>query len=270
MHSAAILTTVAALATLSFASPSPSRFSKTRVAARGEIVARSQNAKKGICYNTLALPDALGGAIGWAYNWDSTSAGLPSGVAYYPQLWSDASDHTTQWNANAEAALDNGAVALLGFNEPDNSGQADMTPAEAVTAWNTYIQQYSGRATLVSPAITNGGAAWMTSFLSLCTGCTIDAVATHWYDLATNTAYFYSYLEDLHTSTGKDIWLTEFMGSGTEDEQNTFLLAVLPWLDAQSWIIKYAAFAVSGDYANILVDTSGNVTPLGVTYYNTN
>lgn len=66
-------------------------------AAAPTIQQRSQNPKKGICYNNLDLPNALGGAIGWAYNWDSTTAGLPSGVQYYPLLWSNQADHTSNW-----------------------------------------------------------------------------------------------------------------------------------------------------------------------------
>ncbi|KAL8278036.1 hypothetical protein RQP46_009496 [Phenoliferia psychrophenolica] len=207
------------------------------------LESRAQNSKKGICFNDIKEVNALGGAISWAYNWDSVGPGLPGGVAYYPMLWSNAADHTNGWT---------------------------MTPAQAVSAWKQYLQPYAGRVTLVSPAITNGGASWMTAFLNQCTGCTIDVVATHWYDTATNIQYFKNYLTDLHNSTGKDIWLTEFMGTGSTAQQQTFLKNVLPWMDQQPWLLKYAAFGVSGQFANILVDTTGNVTPLGATYYNTN
>lgn len=43
------------------------------------------------------------------------------------------------------------------------------------------MQPFAGRAKLVSPAITNGaapmGTAWLDSFLSACSGCTIDVIA---------------------------------------------------------------------------------------------
>ncbi|KAI5478825.1 hypothetical protein MNV49_004557 [Pseudohyphozyma bogoriensis] len=228
------------LTSLVTASPVPSTVAK-----------RAQSAKKGICYTDILEADALGGAISWAYNWDSAEgSGLPSGVVYFPQLWGLTSDHTTQWNANANAAIAGGSTALLGFNEPDNSGQSDLSVADAVTGWNTYIQPFAGQATLVSPAITNGGQAWM-------------------YDAATNTAYFQSYLEGLYAAVNKPIWITEFMGTGTTAEQQTFLETVIPWMDAQDWIVHYAPFGVSGEFANILVGTDGVATALGTTYYDT-
>jgi hypothetical protein len=72
------------------------------------------------------------------------------------------------------------------FNEPDNSGQAAMSPQVAAAAWKQYMQPFAGKAKLVSPAITNAaapnGEAWMDSFLQACSGCTIDAIAIHIYD----------------------------------------------------------------------------------------
>jgi len=42
----------------------------------------------------------------------------------------------------------------------------------------------------------------------------------------------------------RPVWITEFAGSGTIDEQNTFLETVLPWLDAQPYVERYAYFMV--------------------------
>jgi hypothetical protein len=44
------------------------------------------------------------------------------------------------------------------------------------------------------------GLAWMDAFIKSCTGCTIDAIAIHIYDSATNVAYFKNYI-----SSGKHI-----------------------------------------------------------------
>jgi hypothetical protein len=77
-------------------------------------------------------------------------------------------------------------LCLARFNEPDNAGQAHMTPQAAAAAWKKYMQPFAGKAKLVSPAITNAGPpngeAWMDSFLKECKGCTIDAIAIHIYD----------------------------------------------------------------------------------------
>lgn len=51
------------------------------------------------------------------------------------------------------------------------------------------MEPFAGKAKLISPAITNGGApmgvAWMKDFLQACSGCHIDGIAMHWYDSAT-------------------------------------------------------------------------------------
>lgn len=48
------------------------------------------------------------------------------------------------------------------------------------------MEPFAGKAKLVGPAVTNGGGVeWLQQFLGNCTGCTIDAVAMHWYDTAT-------------------------------------------------------------------------------------
>lgn len=72
------------------------------------------------------------------------------------------------------------------FNEPDNGGQSNIDPTTAAALWKANIQPFAGKAKLVGPAVTNGGGVqWLQQFLGNCTGCTIDAIAMHWYDTAT-------------------------------------------------------------------------------------
>lgn len=96
---------------------------------------------------------------------------------------------TPNWPQNAQAGINNGATHLLGMNEPDLDSQSNITPSAAATIWKTNMEPFFGKAKLVSPAITNGGAPmgveWMKEFMGNCTGCHIDAVAMHWYDSAT-------------------------------------------------------------------------------------
>lgn len=87
---------------------------------------------------------------------------------------------------------------IYSFNEPDHSAQANLSPAAAAAAWKQYIQPFAGKVKLVSPAVTNGaapmGLTWLDNFMSACSGCTIDAVAIHIYDSATNVDYFKNYI----------------------------------------------------------------------------
>ena len=57
-----------------------------------------------------------------------------------------------------------------------------------------------------------------------------------------NTDYFTSYLTDAHAKLKKPIWLTEFMGRGTLEEQKEFLEFAIPWLEKQEFIERYAVF----------------------------
>lgn len=101
---------------------------------------------------------------------------------------------------------------------------------------------------LGSPAVTNSGSStmglsWLRSFLAACHDCTIDFICVHWYDSATNVAYFKSYLNDVRkVANGRPIWITEFKPSGTDGEIRRFLDEVIPWLDASKDIHRYAYF----------------------------
>jgi hypothetical protein len=128
-------------------------------------------------------------------------------------------------------------------------------------------QKYPGRIRIVSPAVTNGqrdaqgnvmGLGYLAEFLRGCDGCQIDYVAVHWYvisilslcsssglhihryDSAKNVEYFKRHIRDAHHIARKPVWITEFGPQGTETEQIRFLLEVLPWLDSQDYVYRYA------------------------------
>ncbi|GAA6055235.1 hypothetical protein NBRC10513_008180 [Rhodotorula toruloides] len=231
--------------------------------------------KKGTGYNDAKLTLQLN--LCWAYNWASTAGGsLGDGVMYVPMLWGSSDQYTKDWDKNARAAISVGATHVFGFNEPDLAEQSNISPKDAADAWKQHIQPLAGLAKLVSPGVTNGvktatgapmGIAWLKEFIAACDGCTIDAVALHWYDAASNTAYFTSYLEQAYKNLSKPIWLTEFMGTGSPTDQATFLKFADPWLEKQTFIEKYGAF---GDFASnpvaVFVDKDGTPNDLGKVY----
>lgn len=224
--------------------------------------------KRGVSYNDPNAADLFGTKISWQYNWGSTPSGaVNAGREFVPMLWSADAGHTQNWLADASAAIASGSTHLLGFNEPDLSSQSNLTPQEAVDAWTTWMEPFAGQAKLCSPAITNGGppmgTAWMDTFLDLCDTCTIDCIAIHIYDSASNTAYFENYIADIGTRYNKPVWVTEFGASGTSEEQTTFLDTMLPYLDGLSSVERYAYFMAGDD---ILVDSSNQLTSLGETY----
>jgi len=230
--------------------------------------------KRGLCYNDASLTQLFGGQgskVSWTYDWaQKTGNGYNSGLKYIPMLWDAAGDRTGSWKGNADAGIAAGADALLGYNEPDHHEQANMGVGAAVSNWKSSFEPYAGKVTLVSPAVTNGpapmGLAYLKSFISSCQGCTIDACAVHWYDSATNIQYFKNYITDsIAACGGKPIWLTEFGASGSEDQIVDFLGEVLPWMDSNPGVARYAYF-MTAKGGNYLVDNNGGLSKIGAAY----
>ena len=105
---------------------------------------------------------------------------------------------------------------LRSINEPDLSSQSNVEPATAAQLWMTYMQPFAGQATLVGPAITNGGApmgtTWLDSFMDECNklGCQVDAIAGHIYGSASDADYYKTYITSLGSRyPGKPLLMTE-------------------------------------------------------------
>ncbi|GAA5823584.1 hypothetical protein JCM11251_000687 [Rhodosporidiobolus azoricus] len=260
-------------------SASPTETQKTENNSEPEQTASSpasdsgtRTGKKGVGYNKVDYANDL--EVDWGYSWNAvTGEGTPNFV-FLPMLWGEKL--LDGWEEDAKKAIEAGATHVLGFNEPDLAEQANMDPTKAAELWKAHIEPLKNLAKLVSPAVSNGvktedgkpmGVPWLMEFLAACSGCTIDAVALHWYDCAENTAYFAKYLEESHTTLGKDIWLTEFMGTGEVDKQTDFVNFAVDYLEKQDWIKKYAAFGAFSDnpIANFL-NADGALNDLGRAY----
>lgn len=227
--------------------------------------------KRGLPYNDASLTDCFAGSkVSWAYNWGSSSDGLDtSKFEYVPQLWSGSSSFLTNWESDVKTALGSGSKYILGFNEPDLSSQANMQPGDAATAYKSYITDLFGSSgvTLGSPAVTNGGGdmglTWLSSFLGSCSDCNIGFVALHWYDSYANTDYFKQHITQAHEQTGLPVWVTEFGTTDGSDEQiSGFLEEVMPWMDEQSFVERYAYFMASDGKLN----SGSEMSSYGSTY----
>src|SRR4051812_33205769 len=125
---------------------------------------------------------------------------------------------------------------------------------------------------LSAPAVTNGkksangtamGVDYLKGFLQGCKDCKIDFVVAHWYDKANNVQYFKNHMKEVFEASGrKPLWITEF--GVTEGDAVAFLKQVLPWMDQQEWIWRYAyQWAAKG----VMVNAAGNgLTSLGHTF----
>ncbi|KAI1397806.1 glycoside hydrolase family 128 protein [Hypoxylon fuscum] len=217
----------------------------------------SATGKRGAAYNDASLVSTvlgLSAKISWAYNWGSDSGNLNADIPYYPMLWSPATDHSSDWDSKAEAAISKGSDHFLSFNEPDINTQANMLPADAATGHIKFMNPYAGRVKISSPAISSSedsgkGIDWLTQFFTACDGkCQVDFCAAHWYGPGGNdgASLFLDHLTKVHTACdNKPVWVTEFQAiSGDVD---TFMKTIVDKLesDEYSFVEKYSYFMLS-------------------------
>jgi RNA polymerase sigma factor (sigma-70 family) len=192
----------------------------------------------------------------WYYNWGATPSGItaPASTSYVPMIWG-ASDVTA---ATLEQVKSEGDV-LLGFNEPDQGGQANMTVAQALNLWP---QLEATGMTLGSPAVSSGAATpggWLDQFMTgaKARGYRVNFITVHWYggDFSTGPAVqqLESYLQAIYNQYHLPIWLTEFALTSyagptpafpTEAQQAAFLTASATMLDGLPYVQRYAWFAL--------------------------
>lgn len=244
---------------------------------RRHIYNAIDSAKRGLAFHDPSTYvqnfNGEGSKVRWAYNWYSaTDNTFPKYLEFVPMLWSDAPEHTSNWEQNVRVAQGRGTTHLLSFNEPEacSDGGSCMTPEAAVIAYMKYLQPFAGSFRLGAPAVTNGpnGILWLNKFVQLCSECTIDFITVHWYDSASNSEYLRSYLQQVHNQIGpQNIWITEFSARGTLEEQSKFLAENLPWMDALQWIERYAWFWCDPSTSQgSLVDSGAGLTFLGEGY----
>lgn len=164
---------------------------------------------------------------------------------------------------------------IRSINEPDLSSQSNVEPAAAAQLWMTYMQPFAGQATLVGPAITNGGApmgtTWLDTFMDECDklGCQVDAIAGHIYGSASDADYYKTYITSLGSRyPGKPLLMTEIGVSDTSTsvaDQTALIDTLVPFLDGLDTVTHYAWFMAAAD---LLVDADGSLNALGEAYEN--
>ena len=214
--------------------------------------ASQTNGLKGIAayYQADITNAALVGAT-WAYDWQADFPNLPASVEYVPMVWT----YSNQTLATMTNLVTNyqgyGSKEVLSFNEPDNSGQANLTVAQALQGYG-YL--YQGPLPVISPACGDDADSWMQSFMSgaASAGYIIPVVAVHQY--STNATAFLNYIDKIHILYGKPLWITEFADTDEPyinwattnlttvgvDNCVAFINAVLPGLQSRSYVVRYS------------------------------
>jgi hypothetical protein len=260
-----------------------------------DLFGQTLSPKRGIAGDMLDANDlaSVKGYLTWYYNWANTPQAAVIGtyqnsIEYCPMLWNgtwNAAALTTYLSAHPDVKY------LLTFNEPNLTGQANMTPAAAAALWpqvvsiaNTYNLQ------IVSPAMatycTAGcvagyatgattGEKWLDDFFTICPTCRVDYIAIHVYD-----TFYFGFTGNVGNNVtgfkkyGKPLWVTEFdYNGGTTTAQHAGLMVeAIDFLETDPQIFRYAWFLTrsspSGTSTDILTQATGGYTNLGLIYTN--
>lgn len=193
------------------------------------LFAQQKSAKRGVGWDekvrplTAADASRLQEGVSWVYNWgvsadkDLDAYKADDGIVFVPQCWNagfDASRLRSWLKTHPNTRY------LLGFNEPNFSSQANMTPTDAAKAWPLLEQIAKDfNLKLVAPALNFSGEKvggrtwspyeWLDAFLEAYPTARIDALALHcymnWYSAQTwfATEYFY---KDLYDPSKTDVY----------------------------------------------------------------
>ncbi len=287
-HNAAVWAiTLAAFAGTAGAQRTTATQSGTRIAAT-----TTKSAKRGIAYDLASAADlqALSSGVSWWYNWATTpNGGVPSsyvaqyGMDYYPMLWNgnfNTSAVVSFLRAHSEIKY------ILVMNEPNLTGQANLTPQQAAQVWPSYESVASqANVQIVGPQITWGTmpnygdpVVWLDAFYAAYKqnnggrAPRIDYLGFHWYDYGIGGQL------DRLTKYGKPFWVTEFSNWHSQNDgaqidtlakQENQMTSIVQTLEGRSDVFRYAWFTgrVNPDpHFDSLLGASGQLTALGKLY----
>ncbi|MEV4352176.1 glycoside hydrolase family protein, partial [Actinoplanes sp. NPDC049596] len=239
-------------------SPTPSKTPSLKPSSAAPIVIPATDSKKkGVgTWKFAGAKAALADVgAGWYYDWGPNNNDIPgpAGVEYVPMIWGKAN----ATDATIAEAKKESSGELLGFNEPDMGGQANMTVEDALAAWPK-LEATGLR--LGSPSVAYGGdtaGGWLDRFMAGAKdkGYRVDFITLHWYGSDFSAAavnQFLGYVDAVHKRYGKPIWVTEFglmNFSGTpkyptQAQLVTFINGATKGLESRSWLERYAWFGL--------------------------
>ena len=249
-----------------------------------------KSAKRGVAFSFTQVTDLplMSPYISWDYNWGNT----PSNDA---AMWFDANEMDfcpMCWNGNYNADAIRAFVAahpntkyLLGFNEPNLTDQANMTPSKAAELWPPVVALAKElNLKLVSPAMNYGTLAgysdpikWLDEFFAQPNVDIHDIYAISIHCYMSSASAVQGYVEKFE-KYNKPIWMTEFCAwdpvPGSVTTQMDYMCAVLNYLEANPKVERYAWFIPrsgnkvdSPPYMQLLThDYPADLTDLGKMY----
>lgn len=199
----------------------------------------------------LAMGDDMGNKMqlkklncSWYYNWNSYSFNnsIDDGVAHMPMIWGGPEEDIQEQVGD----LEKDSNYILGFNEPDIEGQANMTFFDASDMWKKYVSPINMRKVSPAPAAPGGNSQWLKSFIKGDTICWLpdgtwdyyymyegdpsitpvdidsvddcDAVCLHSYQDKLNSRGLVNAVKNLWNTYHKPVWVTEIGLFGSKSD----------------------------------------------------
>lgn len=185
----------------------------------------------------------------WYYNWKTTrlystvKSDKKNTAQFIPMVWGEK---------NLDMP-DTESKVLLGFNEPDNKDQSNLTVERALELW-PQLQKHKVK--LCSPAPTKrqtvGTSSWLNQFMQYAEEkkYRVDLICVHYYSDNKDVGEFKSFLERVYTTYKRPIWVTEWglvdwaeTGRFSFEETAQYAKEALPMLDELDFVERHAWFA---------------------------
>jgi hypothetical protein len=173
---------------------------------------------KGIAGGACKVRTAMN--VSWYYNWmgsENEACAAPNGVEYVPMTW--GADTAANIKTAVTGFVGKGYKYVLGFNEPDNTTQSNVSVASALALLPSY--DVATTIAIGSPATqaNTTGQAWFTQYMAgVAANTTLrtDVIAIHWYGWNAGScdaaaSQLESYIKYAEGFPGnRPIWLTEW------------------------------------------------------------
>lgn len=218
----------------------------------------------------------------WYYTWGTPMPSpSPQNCEFVSMFWGAANVTPQNITAVQQLAAEGSVKYVLGFNEPDQSGQSNMTVSQALALWP---QLQNIGVPLGSPAVSYPTVQWLADFMDSVTAehLRVDFICLHMY-VGTDDVNFVQTVEQVYNQYHLPIWITEFATADwnattpasnmyTAADAMGFMQRLLPQLDSLSYVTRYSWFDGDPNSAQLwpsaLINTNGSLTPLGTWYAN--
>ncbi len=216
----------------------------------------------------------------WVYTWGLNIASAPDDIQFCPMKWG-------KWGSMDQTVVDLQAMKgrgmanyVMGFNEPDNADQSNMTVDLALELWPRLEEP---GLPMVSPGCVHADNAWMKDFMTRADalGYRVDYVAVHWYGGISPDSLM-SHLQSVYNLYHRPLWITEFASadwSASASKANkysraqvyTFLAEVLWRLEETDYVKRYSWFCALPDSyplgpSALFEEDKATLTPAGRLY----